>query len=565
MNVLTLLRQTVALYPQKVAIVHGEQSLTYQELWDLASARSGEHQDPIVPIVSKKSIDFVVTSLSVWIAKKAFLPILNGTPQTRIDRILRQIDTKTPVDLAYVIFTSGSTGKPKGVMIGHRGLNNLVQSHINHFGLTSNDKTTVIASIAFDASIEEIWPKLCVGAEIHIIDDQFLLDPNLLLKVYGEKGITFSFIPTTIMEIILNSSGLQLPASIHTIHTAGQALLSRPPKHWHIRFENTYGPTENTVTTSSGRVSSDGEGRPNIGKPLDGIQVRILKDGEVCPVGSIGELFIGGESLALGYLNDEYLTREKFPEIKVNGEVQRWYATGDLCSQDEAGNLYFHNRLDSIVKVRGYRVDLLEIAECINEIQNIQNSAVIAVENSLYAFYVGNTTWKNIESHLKLNLPDYMVPCGGKQLLSLPLNSNSKVDTNALLFLFKTKDQEASQREDVTEIFNQHLPPRSFAAASKGNTQLNPRLQRILNKLLERVDGTKSFFENGGNSIQLIQFLYELRKEFNSELTIADLFEHSQLRDLNEFLTTGKKVLFKNRTTSLANMDKLKNRKKSHG
>ncbi len=110
MDVLTLLEQIVTQYPNKVAMVDGKRTLTYQELWEQASVRIGAHQGAIVPIISDKSIDFVVTALSVWMAKKAFLPIPKGTPQARIDRILRQIDTDTPNGLAYVIFTSGSTG-----------------------------------------------------------------------------------------------------------------------------------------------------------------------------------------------------------------------------------------------------------------------------------------------------------------------------------------------------------------------------------------------------------------------------------------------------------------------
>ena len=225
----------------------------------------------------------------------------------------------TPASLAYVIYTSGSTGQPKGVEVEHRALLNLIGWHQHAFKVTAADRATQLASPAFDASVWEVWPYLTCGASVHLPDEDTRLSPAQLWRWFAAQQITISFLPTPLAETAMNEprpDGLAL----RTLLTGGDKLKRRPPADFPCALVNNYGPTENAVVSTSGRVLpaiapvDDTQGfSPTIGRPVANSQCYILdRHLRPVPAGIAGELYVGGASLARGYLNRAALTAEKF-------------------------------------------------------------------------------------------------------------------------------------------------------------------------------------------------------------------------------------------------------------
>ncbi|NET61333.1 MAG: amino acid adenylation domain-containing protein, partial [Symploca sp. SIO2E6] len=303
----------------------------------------------------------------------------------------------TANQLAYVIYTSGSTGKPKGVTITHQGLLNLVFWHQRTFEVKSSDKASQIAGVGFDASVWEIWPYLSAGASLHLVNSETRLSPEALRNWLISEKITISFVPTPLLE---NLCTLEWPAQteLRTVLTGGDRLQNYPSAALPFRVFNNYGPTENTVVTTSGLVVS-GQGSsisPPIGKPISNTKVYILdRNLQPVPIGVAGELHIGGDSLAKGYHKRPELTASKFipnpfESSKVNphltpkqgSQKSKLYKTGDLARYLADGNIEFLGRIDHQVKVRGYRIETGEIEAVINSYPGVKETVVVAREDN---------------------------------------------------------------------------------------------------------------------------------------------------------------------------------------
>jgi Non-ribosomal peptide synthetase modules and related proteins len=220
----------------------------------------------------------------------------------------------SPEDLAYMIYTSGSTGRPKGVLVPHRGLLNLAFWHQGAFEITSSDRATQLAGTAFDASVWEIWPYLSKGASLYIVNSEILNSPVPLRDWLVSKAVTISFLPTPLAEMVLPLEWPEAPA-LRILLTGGDKLHHYPSPSVPFKIINNYGPTENTVVTTSGLVVSEGREAisPSIGRPITNTQVYLLdRHLQPVPIGVSGELYIGGASLARGYLNRPELSAEKF-------------------------------------------------------------------------------------------------------------------------------------------------------------------------------------------------------------------------------------------------------------
>ena len=258
--------------------------------------------------------------------------------------------------LAYVIYTSGSTGQPKGVEITHGGLSNLVGWHQRTYGVTHEDRATQIAGLAFDASVWELWPYLSAGASIHLADEEVSRDPARLWRWMADCGITMTFLPTPLAEAALR---LPIPdgLALRALLTGGDRLTRGPSVPLPFDVINHYGPTENTVVSTCSPVSMAGpaEGAPPIGRPIDNVTAYVLDDhGEPVPIGVPGELFVGGASLARGYLKRPDLTADRFVPDRFSAEAgARLYRTGDLVRYLADGHLQFIGRIDHQVKIRG--------------------------------------------------------------------------------------------------------------------------------------------------------------------------------------------------------------------
>jgi amino acid adenylation domain-containing protein len=289
----------------------------------------------------------------------------------------------TAEDLAYIIYTSGSTGRPRGVEIRHRSLLNLVCWHQREYAVTPQDRATQVAGPAFDASVWEIWPYLSAGASIHVIADDIRNSPHELIGCLAEEAVTLSFLPTALAEMVLDASwpdGMRLRALL----TGGDKLHRAPRHDLPFVLVNHYGPTENTVVTTSAVVRPGTESAPPIGRPIDNVRVYVLDvHGQLAPVGVPGELCIAGDSLASGYRNLSELTAAKLvanPFDQTAGG--RLYHTGDRVRYRADGHLDFLGRLDTQLKLRGFRVEPGEVETVLAQHPSVRESVVVAREDA---------------------------------------------------------------------------------------------------------------------------------------------------------------------------------------
>jgi amino acid adenylation domain-containing protein len=299
-------------------------------------------------------------------------------------------------DLAYIIYTSGSTGKPRGVEVTHRSLMNLVSWHQREYEIMPQDRATQVAGPAFDASVWELWPYLIAGASIHIIDDETRNSPNALIETLVSEGVTHSFLPTVLAEMVIESQWRQ-SGRLRALLTGGDKLNHAPHPDLPFRVVNHYGPTENTVVTTAA-VIEPGEQMPPIGRPIGNVQVYVLDTHcNPMPVGVPGELCIAGDNLAVGYRNLPQLTSERFVAHPFSTAVgARMYRTGDRVRYRPDGNLEFLGRLDAQVKLRGFRVEPGEIEAVLAQHPAVHDAVVIAREDvsgdtRLVAYIVGRS------------------------------------------------------------------------------------------------------------------------------------------------------------------------------
>lgn len=298
-------------------------------------------------------------------------PTANPSPSVSLD------------DLAYIIYTSGSTGKPRGVEVTHQSLMNLVSWHHREYEVTTADRATQVAGLSFDASVWEVWPYLTAGSSIHIIADATRNSPRDLLECLVTEGITLSFLPTALAEMVLE---VPMPERLRlrALLTGGDKLHRTPHHALPFRLVNHYGPTENTVVATFAAVEPGADATPAIGRPIGNVRVYVLdSNGEPAPCGVAGELCIAGDSLANGYHNLPDLTAAKFgpnPFSRVGGE--RLYRTGDRVRYRADGNLEFLGRLDTQVKLRGFRVEPGEVETVLAQHPAVRESVVVAREET---------------------------------------------------------------------------------------------------------------------------------------------------------------------------------------
>jgi len=448
----------------------------------------------------------------------------------------------------YIIYTSGSTGKPKGVEVSQKSLLNLIYCYRECFKINVKDKTCQYASPVFDAFFCETWPYITIGAEIHLLNDDIRLSPDLLLNFFKEKGITFCDIPTAIAIHLFQISWPQ-GLKLRGLKIGGEKLTRYPVHSLPCDIWNTYGPTESTVEASyylfskANQIFSEYDipRMPIIGKSLPNIKLYILdKYFSPVPIGIPGELHIGGEGLALGYLNDAYLNAQKFIPNPFSDKVgERLYCTGDLCRFLPDGNIEFIGRFDNQVKIRGFRIELGEIESCIRSNPMVRESVVVLREDisgfkKLVAYWVSRKTHiveeelalnSKINEYLTKRLPDYMIPNAFVKLESFPLTISGKIDRKALPEPVNSNSQKLTEYE----------APQS---------EVECKLERIWSEVLhvEKVGRKDNFFKLGGDSILSMVLVFRCRQE-NIHLKTKDIFENPTIQQLS--LISNTPVLIK--------------------
>jgi amino acid adenylation domain-containing protein len=431
-----------------------------------------------------------------------------------------------PENLAYVIYTSGSTGRPKGVEVEHRGLSNLVDWHRRTYSVTPADRATRIAGSAFDASVWEVWPYLAAGASLHLPADELLLSPPGLAAWLAREEITLCFLPTPLAEAVLDEEigGGPQDAPLRALLTGGDRLHRGPRPEHPFGLYNHYGPTENSVVTTWCRVPAialGGAERPPIGRPIDGVTVRLIgPDWSPVAAGEEGELWTGGLSLARGYRGRPELTAERFvPDPFAAEPGARLYRTGDLVRELPAGDLDFVGRIDFQVKVRGFRIELGEIEVALRRHPEVRDAVVLARDDGRggkrLAGYVvprgAPIPEADLAAFVGRTLPDYMVPTAWMTLAALPLTPNGKVDRAAL-----------------------PEPERETGALLAPRTAQEAELAAIFAEVLglAQVGIDEDFFALGGHSLQATQVVSRVRARLGATLAPGALFTHPTVATL---------------------------------
>lgn len=481
--------------------------------------------DPVYPdarlryMIKDSGLRFVLTT-------QALAPRLEGICRTILmedlpNAIYRET-TITPGQLAYVIYTSGSSGLPKGVLVEHGSLMNMVLWHQRRFGNSGSDVSTQYAGLGFDATVWEIFPCLAVGATIHVIPESLRLDMEGLNDYYEAHGITISYLPTQICEQFMRLEN----HSLRILHTAGDKL-----KHFEKRayiLMNNYGPTENTVVATTSELTTHSWNLP-IGKPMDNCQVYVLGQEDVLlPPGARGELCLGGDSLARGYLHREEENQMKFvPNPFGSGRI---YRTGDLVRWNGDGELEFLGRNDHQVKIRGNRIECGEIEAVLAELPGVTQCAVIAHteengEGYLTAYVCGEIAPDEgvLKAELGKRLPEYMIPAAIMRIPALPLTPNGKLDRAAL-----PKPERKGEK-----------------ALTLPATAVQKELAGLWKTLLggEEPGIDQSFFSLGGTSILMISLQREIQEHFGKRISIAELFANPTIEKQERLLVAQKELV----------------------
>ncbi|WP_341274856.1 amino acid adenylation domain-containing protein [Clostridium beijerinckii] len=424
------------------------------------------------------------------------------------------------------MYTSGTTGTPKGVEVENGPLMNLCYWHNNYYNVTEKDNTTKFAGVGFDASVWEIFPYIIKGATIYIIDEEIRLNVEKLNEYYEKVGITISFLPTSIFEQFIKLPNNTLRALL----TGADKLKYYEEKVYNIY--NNYGPTEYTVVSTAFKVERDYKNIP-IGKPIGNTNIYILdKNKKLLPIGVAGELYVAGDGLARGYVNNKELTSEKFIDnpFKIG---EKMYKTGDLARWLEDGNIEYLGRIDYQVKIRGFRVELEEIERTLLNINGIKSAVVIDKVKDEYkylcAYYVSNRNYTitELRENLLKTLPEYMVPAYFMSMDKLPLTANGKIDKKVL-----------SNLKCEVNTGREYIEPRN-------------RVEKILADIWSSVLGVEkigiddSFFELGGHSLKATVLIGKIHKELNVEIPIHEFFEKETIRNISNYIEKAEKEEFK--------------------
>jgi len=442
------------------------------------------------------------------------------------------ISSVTADNLAYTIYTSGSTGKPKGVQVQHNSLLNLVFWHQKAFEVSPTTRATQIAGVAFDACGWEIWPYLAAGASIHFPNEEILTSPEQLRDWLVSEAITLSFLPTPLAERIL-SWDWHRDTAMRSLLTGGDKLHQYPGASLPFTVVNNYGPTENTVVTTSGIITAGQPAAvPTIGRPIANTQVYLLDTNlQPVPIGARGELYISGDGLARGYLNRPELTAERFiPHPFSSKPGSRLYKTGDLARYRPDGNLEFLGRTDEQVKIRGFRIELGEIEALLAQHPAVRETVVIQSEEPLgnqrlVAYITPNLkpgfSISNLYCFLKQKLPEYMVPSIFRVVEALPLTPNGKVDRRALR---------------APEL----VRPELETAYATPQTSVEEILVEIWAEVLglKQVGVHDNFFELGGHSLLATQLTSRIRDAFQVNVPVRTLFETPTAAGMAEYIET---------------------------
>lgn len=548
------------LTPHAIAAACAGEEVTYGDLEERSAAialrlrAAAAGPGDLVGIYLERSVDLLAAVLAVWRSGAACLPLDPNFPQERLAYMLddsgarfllttRDLDERPATQamvleidgaetsgpdalppapsatghLAYVLYTSGSTGKPKGVEIEHRSLVNFLTTMAERPGLSENDRLLAVTTLSFDISFLELILPLFVGARVVIAESEDVLDGFALVDLIDEHAITTMQATPATWRLLIESEWEGTPrlkalcGGEALTPALARELLPRCQELW-----NMYGPTETTIWSTCQRILEPES--ITVGRPIANTSIYILDDrGEPLPPGIAGELWIGGDGLARGYLDKPELTAERFRPDPFSGVPgARMYRTGDWARLRPDGAIEFQSRRDNQVKVRGFRIELGEIEHGLDAHPAIAQSVVVVRHDDdsdakIVAYIVlqpdAVATGSELRRWLRQSLPDYMVPHIFVEMPALPLTNNGKIDRKAL----PPPEAEASVRQIV--------PP---------STDIERAIAGIWQELLDvgEISIGDNFLDLGGHSIQAAQMVARVRKHCGHRIPVrAVIFE----------------------------------------
>ncbi|WP_261595464.1 non-ribosomal peptide synthetase, partial [Pseudoalteromonas holothuriae] len=585
----TLFEAQVEKTPDATAVVFEGESLSYSELNTRANQLSDYlvttrqvGPDSLVGICVERSMEMVVGILGILKAGGAYVPLDPAYPSARLGYMIEDaklttivtheaIDTDIPITaaqrvdldsqdivtqlqqcetqnrkieglesthLAYVIYTSGSTGKPKGVMLEHRSVVNYLQNTVMQYGDTQISSAIVSTSLSFDATVTSLFGAWIHGNVLTLLPPNGFIAEQLTDILQREACGMFKLTPAHLASLVLSKP---LP-NRHVIVVGGEQLtreaaLKMSASLPNAIFINEYGPTEATVGCSYSAFTHDSlvtehlGNAIHIGRPVKNARFYVLdRHRNLLPQGATGELYIGGDGLARGYLAQSALTAERFidnpyanAQDKANGHI-RLYKTGDLVRYLPDGNLAFVGRIDEQVKIRGFRIELGEIEAQLSTLAGVSEAQVLACEDHTLVGYVipaesvedEDAYLRDIKYALQQLLPDYMVPSAWVLQSQWPLTANGKIDKRAL------------ERMDISHLQSDYVAPQ---------TEMEILLCDIWKDVLqqEQISTAANFFELGGHSLLVMKVISEVQRA-GFKLSANMFFETAQLSELAEVL-----------------------------
>ena len=576
--------------PLAHALVYKNYCLSYKELNERANQlahyliESGVTLETVVAVYLKSAMDRVVAVLAILKSGGAYLPIDPAYPENRIQYLLEDSKPKMVItdsacvhlvnhlacaktkcdfsiitvdtldfslwvstnpavsmqakNLMYIIYTSGSTGKPKGVMVEHQAALNMALSCIARLGIKNDSRVLQVSSFSFDVFVAEWCMTLLSGASLYLIDGEVFC-PDFIAKALREYKISAIILSGAILTVLPK---VRLPCL--KVIAVGGAPCSKSIVHFWSKnrlFLNVYGLTETAVCSTMAEYMPGQENTAIIGKPLSNTHIYILReDRKMLPIGVAGELCIGGDGVARGYVNNAKMTASKFIENSFQG---RWYRTGDIARWLPSGELEFLGRSDEQVKIRGFRIELMEVEHALEKHPLVRKAVVIVSkavnDKQLNAYLMCKnkaTDADEIKRYIRLQLPHYMVPTHFFLIDQLPLTSNGKIDKEKLLSMPLNAPQIHS--------LEQH------AALSALEKTLISIIQTVLQ--ITDVPLHKNFFDMGFDSISLVYFSVKISEKLNLKMEVVTLFSHPTVRALSQYI--------KNSTLNRAPVLKMKNR-----
>src|SRR5579864_4777053 len=588
-----MFEKTAKILPDASALAWNDSFWSYRQLDNRANQiagvlreKYGVTPDTRVGICLNRGPEIVASMLGVWKAGAAYVPIDSAYPAERgafilsdskavvvvaeketADRVLApgvpvllleklQTDgsgyekpdvSVHPDHLAYVIYTSGSAGRPKGVLVTQRGLRNYVEWASQAYEFRAGGRTPLYSSLGFDLTVTSLWPTLVSGGCVEVVPEkegiEWLAGRGMEGKESengkGKKG-SYEVLKATPshLRVLKEAIGEKGEEIAERLVIGGEALRWEDVNYWSsqgrgVRVVNEYGPTETVVGSCVFEVGNEreAEGAVPIGRAIANTRVYVLdRWGKLSPSGAAGELYIGGEGVARGYLGQPGLTAERFVPDEYSGrEGERLYRTGDKVRWRGDGELEYLGRLDNQVKIRGYRIELGEIEAQVAGYEGVRQTAVVVREDKaneprLVAYVsfkpgVTNGDRESLKDYLKSQLPEYMVPSAIVELAELPLTTNGKLDERAL-----------PRPETVTKR-GKYVAPRTEAEQVFAGIWA-----RVLR--LSTVGVEDNFFELGGDSILCIQAVSYAR-DAGYYITVAQMFEYQTIAALAQHVQKG--------------------------